>query len=1216
MDTLSAVQGDTHPLLLLLSDLKSSLVNFQNEAHASAVKLQHHSLSASRALERAHALEHENSVLNNELHVLRSNPQTSSSLSKESADRNQESTSQLTLSLRTLNEKLTATETILAQRTAELSLTLAELQKSKLSVETAHDLSARIRGREEALKSRERELELKVQLAEERARMSERAIEEYAALVRNLEGRAGGGQSNGHAIHSTDHGDVQRHLHDFARERESLQIQLSSAQHDLAILASQHTALTKSSEYTLSELSELRTKLQLLERDDTTATKMVSRYMTFSQNQTNQLQHSLATLSNRHSATLSSLTSQIQTLTRTLSLAQSHNGQLLSALDSLGNEVMKEGYGRRREVRLRIKLVGREERVLEGLRRWLRRAEEGYRRIDGSSDGARGGVESKALAEMIQDAKILIDNLDNPLPIPASQDEGSHVPLATSPVSGSLARLIAIQSTLDDLVEDLQREQAKRLALEKMVIRQEVEGIAEELPPSESAKLARNGHAQETHGTSNLKPLYQTISPLLLTEEANPANISPPTAPGSGGTGSPTPTHIVEASATPSGRLPTAPQPPTPTIEITPPPAVEGPPSIPVTATDLMPDRSGTNEQAASPTNIVEVPLKEGDGEGEVVRDAQPDNAVTDGLVEAVDASGYNRDDSPVDGPEVEADPAKEEEVNDVPPLVDGVQEVDASGGQEPVAQDDTVEEQATGTAEQGQSLTSIDERMNIKAEESDSAVLDTSQTLKDGAAPVIVAEAGTIYAAPIPENFHATTTPSPAPIAQPQPRIRPPAIPALSISLPPPSSPNPPPSLTLETIAIAPETQAAPIIAQPPSLIQELVKARTRYDHISRAFHACHIALEGLKASLPSATSTTSSHAYSRYSTMNNEVAQSTIIPNDVLSAIVQRLDDYTEDARVELEIRIADEEVMGGGYEALLMLPGALVPSALGASSPSSSELMANGDSVTEATVADVEAQIRAFVDGTDPVISRALSSFERKLENIEHDIVTVKKAMHEPHTILSPPESTPSPAPSSTPLSSSTDVPDSTTSGGGGWTSWIRTPISRPTTPTPAALAPTFGSLMTSRRPSSSALRRTTSALGLSSSSHDNTDIIKSLGFKVPMPNLNFAFPSSAAPAPHYNSKQDDQEPHTSVASPSFGGLGLGHAFSQGPRTRTISTSMYMLGMGVGGSGGDAGGPGVRSANTPAGSPSQRRAVSAAVVGSSVGNNQRKEGEDDVD
>jgi hypothetical protein len=50
------------------------------------------------------------------------------------------------------------------------------------------------------------------------------------------------------------------------------------------------------------------------------------------------------------------------------------------------------------------------------------------------------------------------------------------------------------------------------------------------------------------------------------------------------------------------------------------------------------------------------------------------------------------------------------------------------------------------------------------------------------------------------------------------------------------------------------------------------------------------------------------------------------TPIPIDILRAAVSRLDNYTEDVRVEVEIGISDEEVLAKGYEVLLCFPGAL--------------------------------------------------------------------------------------------------------------------------------------------------------------------------------------------------------------------------------------------------------------------------------------------------
>jgi hypothetical protein len=173
---------------------------------------------------------------------------------------------------------------------------------------------------------------------------------------------------------------------------------------------------------------------------------------------------------------------------------------------------------------------------------------------------------------------------------------------------------------------------------------------------------------------------------------------------------------------------------------------------------------------------------------------------------------------------------------------------------------------------------------------------------------------------------------PSDLRLAQPQPPR--PTLPHLSLS-------PPPPLITTSLLSShEPTTPTSPPPTQlnPHShpLLQGLAKARTQYDHIQRGFHACHVALESLIASLPSTSTTASSsnlypHHYQRYPTPLNASSgtdnntHSGVIPEDILNAIIQRLDDYTGDARVELEIRVSDEEVLGRGYEALLVLPGA---------------------------------------------------------------------------------------------------------------------------------------------------------------------------------------------------------------------------------------------------------------------------------------------------
>lgn len=111
-----------------------------------------------------------------------------------------------------------------------------------------------------------------------------------AGFVRALKGRrhhqtaagpydnSGSSQILVHSEDDTNKGIIEGLIREFAVEQEDLQFQLSSTQYELALIKSQHDAQTKTVESTLAELAQLRYRLQLLDRDDTTAMKMVSRY--------------------------------------------------------------------------------------------------------------------------------------------------------------------------------------------------------------------------------------------------------------------------------------------------------------------------------------------------------------------------------------------------------------------------------------------------------------------------------------------------------------------------------------------------------------------------------------------------------------------------------------------------------------------------------------------------------------------------------------------------------------------------------------------------------------------------------------------------------------------------------------------------------------------------------------------------------------------------
>ncbi|KAJ3564954.1 hypothetical protein NP233_g7951 [Leucocoprinus birnbaumii] len=204
----------------------------------------------------------------------------------------------------------------------------------------------------------------------------------------------------------------------------------------------------------------------------------------------------------------------------------------------------------------------------------------------------------------------------------------------------------------------------------------------------------------------------------------------------------------------------------------------------------------------------------------EIAGDAQPHGTVTKAIYEAVDESGGYREDSAVDGPEADGQldglssyiDRGSESINVSPPPAPGSE---GSGSPTaPLSNAELAEERPLtifrphGRRSGGRRIRRSrahcsSDTVEKQAEESDDAILDSPQSSKDPAAPVIVAEAGAGNLALISENTHAT---APLPIAQPQPRTGSLSIPTLSISPPHSSSPSPPPSFALEPIPIARE--------------------------------------------------------------------------------------------------------------------------------------------------------------------------------------------------------------------------------------------------------------------------------------------------------------------------------------------------------------------------------------------------------------------------
>ncbi|XP_006457724.1 hypothetical protein AGABI2DRAFT_198692, partial [Agaricus bisporus var. bisporus H97] len=391
--------NDDHPLVRHIQSLNTALNT-------------HHTHTTHNTQSQSHLI----SILEHELSTLRATPLPPSTESTIKIN-------QLSLALRTLNDKLDTTERLLVERTRQLDHALSD-------VSSAYDVAAR-------LHAQNQDLHTALRMEIEKSRMSERVIQDYADLVRKLEGR----RSSIPTISNIPQNDEQL-------EKTRLQNQLSDCQYEISVLQTRLEAQTQTNSDLISQVSQLQVDIDKHDRDDDTASKMVSRYMKFSQQSTNALQTTLTSLQHRHTTTLTSYTSQIHLL--------HHQIQTLTSLtDQLRYHLSKEHFGRRWETRMRLQLVRREERCVEGLKRWLRRSEE------------RGEA---GMMEMIQDAKIIIDQLDAPL----------HIDDHHQPISGSLARIIMMQSTIQDLLDRLKDEQERRVELEEWVGSREESRVKDE----------------------------------------------------------------------------------------------------------------------------------------------------------------------------------------------------------------------------------------------------------------------------------------------------------------------------------------------------------------------------------------------------------------------------------------------------------------------------------------------------------------------------------------------------------------------------------------------------------------------------------------------------------------------------------------------------------------------------------------------------------------
>jgi hypothetical protein len=243
-----------------------------------------------------------------------------------------------------------------------------------------------------------------------------------------------------------------------------------------------------------------------------------------------------------------------------------------------------------------------------------------------------------------------------------------------------------------------------------------------------------------------------------------------------------------------------------------------------------------------------------------------------------------------------------------------------------------------------------------------------------------------------------------------------------------------------------------------------------------------------------------------------------------------VERLHDYTEDARVELEIRVADGRVLSRGWETIVFLPGR-----------GGGEGESEGGEEAEAEVeaeADVRRQIAAYVAHD----ADAQAGFQRKLDDVEHDIAVVRRAVYAPPSLEPTPPISPAP------------VSPWHTEGGA---TWIGGGSGRRTPSSPGGHAPTFGIVMTSPR-----LRHSSSAARLAVKYAAQGDPFESLGLRVPMPTY--------VPQQQQQAQAALVARQRTISGVDMLGLGVGHNAAQGRRPSGLAVPTR----GAGGGGGDEG------------------------------------------
>ncbi|WWC92135.1 uncharacterized protein L201_007089 [Kwoniella dendrophila CBS 6074] len=277
-------------------------------------------------------------------------------------------------------------------------------------------------------------------------------------------------------------------------------------------------------------------------RNDESASKVIERYMIFTQKTHQNIYNHLNNLRIRYKTTTESLKTESLNLKTQLIKLNEKNNKLLVELDTLNENYLKESTGRRREIHLRLKLLNDQEKYQNKVNIWLNKV-----KLLRDSPGEFSVVENDVLESLLDEAieAISIDSdttssrdtgsqrekirswrgigaLMNQNKNPSSNKYDSANQVERNPEEESLARILLAEELVTTLVADLQIETEKRMELE----RQRVEWLAKDaiqgVNLDEDREHGEDGHVMfdlEDHEEQDRKDDKSTLIPTVIVPE-------------------------------------------------------------------------------------------------------------------------------------------------------------------------------------------------------------------------------------------------------------------------------------------------------------------------------------------------------------------------------------------------------------------------------------------------------------------------------------------------------------------------------------------------------------------------------------------------------------------------------------------------------------------------------------------------------------------------